>query len=118
MRKSIVTNPLCGFAAQTLPPMRFADQISHLDLKAPIDRPRQQAAAANKLIGRFVNRRPEPQFRVLRMAVEKPVQLCFGFRIGQRAIGEVAADFWVAVEREQIIEIGWLQVPQDQAHGL
>jgi hypothetical protein len=51
------------------------------------------------------------------VAVKEPLQFFLGFLEGAGSIGEVLADFRVAVKGEEVVEIGWFQVSEDESFG-
>ena len=101
-----------------LAPVRPRKQVGDLDLGSPLDRPRQQAAAADERAVALVDRRPQPELGVIGVPVEEPFELLPGFLAGQRALGEVAPDLGVAVQGEQRVEVVRLEAAQDQPVGL
>jgi hypothetical protein len=54
---------------------------------------------------------------MIRNAAHEVIELVPRLLVRAGAIGEVAANLGVAVQREKIVEIAGVQVPQEQAPG-
>jgi hypothetical protein len=98
--KAIVKDSLSGLCPQPLPPVRLGQHVSHLDFGTLVNRPWQEPASPDETVGFFMNGRPESQFRVVWMAIEKPFQFLFRFFVSQRAFREVPSYVRIAVKRE------------------
>ena len=73
--EGIVDDPLCCFSPQLPGPQYALANNSHFDFLALVDRPGEQAAAADKLAAFLVDGRPQAELRVFWVPVPVPLEL-------------------------------------------
>src|SRR4030095_8361219 len=69
---------------QSLTPVASRQQVRDFDFRAPIDRPREQPAAADELARLLVRRRPEPEAVLAVVDVDDPLQFLFYLLVRER----------------------------------
>ena len=116
--EGVVHDALRRFGRQALSLECRIDEVRDLDFVPAVERPRQQPAAADEALRQLVDRGPETQFGMRRMAVQEPLEFLLRLPAVERAVGKVATDLRVAIQREQRIEVVALQAPQRQARRL
>jgi hypothetical protein len=76
-----------GLGGEALAPARLVDQVGELHLGPAGDGPGKKAAAAEEGTAPLLDRRPEAELRMARVALEEPLQLVAGLLEGARSVG-------------------------------
>ena len=107
----------CGLGGQALAPAILLDHEREFNLISALDVPWQQTAPTQKLAGMAVNRGPQAQLGMNRVATHKPLEFLFRFLMGSSSVRKVPPDLRVSIERVQRLHILRLKVAQQKAFG-